>query len=57
MGTSRERIDQVVLGDIKQQGNDTALTYRMTSMGKSFIVVVLWSPNNKLAQANIYNSD
>ena len=50
-------IDEIVLGDIKQQGNDTALTYRMTSMGKSFIVIVLWSPNNKLAQANIYNSD
>ena len=50
-------IDEIALGDVKQQGADTALTYRITSLGKSFIVVILWSPQGKLAQANIYNAD
>jgi hypothetical protein len=50
-------IDEFTLGDVKQQGQDQLLTYQIKSMGKTFIAILLWSANNKLAQATLYGAE
>ena len=50
-------VDEFTLGDVKHQGQDVLLTYQIKSMGKSYLAVVLWSPNNKLAQAQLYGGE
>jgi len=46
-------VDSFTFGGAKQQGTDTFLTYRVSVGPKSFIVNILWSAGNKLAQATI----
>jgi CubicO group peptidase (beta-lactamase class C family) len=46
-------IDRIAFGGAKPLGSDTLLTYRITSGHRSFLVTIIWSSKNKLAQATI----
>ncbi len=46
-------IDQMTFGGEKAQGDDTFLTYRITSGEHSFIASILWSSKNKIVDATL----
>jgi len=46
-------IDAIEFGGARPQGADVFITYRVTATQSKFIVMVLWTAKNKIAQATI----
>ncbi len=48
------KIDRIAFAGARAQGSDTWLTYSVTAQNKKYILMVLWSNQNKLAQGSVY---